>query len=93
MDNQQVIQLFFYVSGGGWVGVLVFCFGVYRLTNGRMTRLEESAIKRVDCHLAQASIKEDVSNRIGDMQTHVDQRFDDLKQFFGEHHGQNTTIS
>ena len=61
------------VQGAGWIGVLTFCLGIYKLTNGRLSR----KVDRPECHNAQDGIKQ----RIGDMERHVDDRIEDLKEF------------
>ena len=42
------------------LGLLTFCLGIYRITNGRMlqiTKQLDEAIKRPECHRAQDGLK------------------------------------
>ena len=61
------------------IGLLSFCFGMYRITNGRLS----SKVGRDACHTAQKS----VHKRIDDLDKHLDTRFDDIKCFI-EKNGQ-----
>jgi len=53
-------------------GILTFCLGIYRITNGRMleiTRQLNEKVKQPDCHKAQDNLKE-----------YFNEKFDDLKE-------------
>ena len=61
------------IQGVGWIGVLTFCLGIYKLTNGRLS----SKVDRPECHIAQEGVKQ----RLDDFEKHSQQRFTDLKEF------------
>jgi len=54
-------------------GILLFCFGLYKLANGKL----KEKVSRHECHSAQKAI----GKRIEDLSGHIDTRIDDLKDF------------
>jgi hypothetical protein len=53
-------------------GILTFCFGIYRITNGRMieiTRRLNHKVEAESCHRAQDSLKEHIDTRVEDLKT------------------------
>ncbi len=66
------------INGIGWIGLLTFCLGIYKICNGRLTSIADKIDKKVyrgECHQAQDAIKE----RIDTLEVHIGERFDDLK--------------
>ena len=59
------------INGFYAIGVLTFCFGVLRYSNGRLSK----KVDRETCHTAQKA----VNKRIDDFEEHFHQRIDDLK--------------
>ena len=59
------------------IGVLSFLLGLYRITNGRMARLEKDKVSRENCHVAMNGLREMRKND----RTHIDERFDSLERF------------
>lgn len=60
------------------IGILTFCLGIYRITNGRMIELSkriDKAVKQPECHSAQEAIRGEIKT----LSEHIDTRFDDLK--------------
>ena len=54
-------------------GILVFCFGLFRLVNGKY----DKKVDKTACHEAQKAVRQ----RIDDLQNHINTRFDDVKDF------------
>ena len=68
--------VFINVIGALAIGILTFCLGIYRITNGRMiaiTEKLEDRVQREECHMAQKTTL-----------NHFDKRFDDLKDYIGK---------
>ena len=66
------------IQGIGWIGLLTFCLGIYKICNGRLTSIADKIDEKVSkgaCHQAQDAIKE----RIDTLEDHLGERFDDLK--------------
>lgn len=59
------------------IGVLTFLLGLYKITNGRMKNVEQNKVSRDSCHEAQNGVKQ----RIDDLDKHLSERFEDLKDF------------
>lgn len=58
-------------NGIGWSAILVFAFGMFRMTNGRLN----GKVDKDSCHSAQDSIKD----KIEQSEKHMDTRMDDIK--------------
>jgi len=59
-----------YVTSGG---LLIVCLALVRMMNGKL----HNKISRSECHAAQESVQK----RIDDFQKHMDERFEDMKDF------------
>ena len=55
-------------------GILTFCLGIYRITNGRMleiTRQLSGKVRQTDCHKAQDNLKEYFGEKFKDLKDTV----------------------
>jgi len=78
------------VNGLTGIGILTFCFGMYKLTNGRLT----SKVNRDECKNIHAvtdrrfnDFKTFVSEKIEDTKEHFDIKIENLKEFIKKENG------
>ncbi len=72
------------ITGAGWVGVLTFCLGIYRITNGRLSRKmerEDCNMHRESIHLEMNSLEKHVDGKVELLDKNNERRIDDLKKF------------
>lgn len=67
-----------YIEPLSIIGLVVLCVGLVKMMNGRI----KNKVSRPECHQAQDAI----GKRIDDLDNHISERFDDLKDFIKNNH-------
>jgi len=62
-----------YFQPVGIVALVIICLGLVRMLNGRI----KNKVSRPECH----QVQESIGKRIEDLDKHLSERFDDLKDF------------